>query len=141
MTSFVIRNADDMARLNSFINSQKTTLTVDIRQGEKRSSDQNRKLWPMLNDVSQQCELIINGRPTKATADDWKQIFTANLHKQNRMALGVDGEIVYLGGSTSRMTKSEFADLIELIYAYGSEKQVIWSEPALRAYAEYQEAV
>lgn len=140
MTSFVIRNANDAARLNSFINAQKTALTVDIRQGEKRSSGQNRKLWPMLNDVSQQCELVINGHPTRATPDDWKQIFTANLHKQNRMALGIDGEIVYLGRSTSKMTKAEFADLIELIYAYGSEKRIVWSEPALRAYAEYQEA-
>lgn len=104
---------------------------------ERRSNSQNSKLWPMLQDVSHQCELIINGSPCKASKEDWKHIFSASLYKQNRMALGVDGEIVYLGHSTSRMDKKTFAELIELIYAYGSNHDVRWSEPALRAYEEY----
>jgi hypothetical protein len=39
---------------------------------------------------------------------------------------------VALGLSTSRMTKGEMSDLMELIAAFGAERGVAWSDPAER---------
>ena len=103
---------------------------------EGRSLDQNAKMWAMLADVSRQAQLVINGQQVKASPDDWKDVFTAALRKESRMALGIDGGVVILGMRTSRMKKDEFRDLIELIYAYGAEHQIRWSEPALALYEE-----
>ncbi len=35
------------------------------------------------------------------------------------------------------MSKRDFSELIELIYAFGAEKNVVWSEKAKNAYDEY----
>ncbi len=101
---------------------------------EKRTDSQNRLLWAILRDVSEQ--VVWYGK--KLGSDDWKQVFTAGLKRQ-RAVPGVDGGFVMLGSSTSRMSKRQFSDLVELIYAFGSEHQVAWSDPALKAYEELSE--
>ena len=111
-----------------------------VLREERRSNDQNRKLWPMLHDVATQVQLCINGQMTWATPEDFKDVFTAALRKDQRMAMGLDGGVVFLGVRTSKMRKREFSELIELIYAFGSERGVAWSEKAAEVYSEYQEA-
>ena len=114
---------------------------------QRRSLDQNSKLWPMLTDISRQVDWpvqdLINGRMQwdhkKLTKEDWKNIFTASL-KGFKTTQGIDGGVVALGQSTSRMNKREFSDLIELIYAFGNEKGVNWSERAIADYQAYREA-
>ncbi len=54
---------------------------------------------------------------------------TAGLKKQKAVP-GIDGGFVVVGGSTSKMTKSEFSDLLELIYSFGAERGVEWKEVA-----------
>ena len=54
-------------------------------------------------------------------------MFTAAL-KGSKVVNGIDGGKVVIGVSTSRMSKIVFAELLELIYAFGSEKKVVWSE-------------
>lgn len=106
----------------------------------KRSLDQNAKLWPMLGDVACQCTMVIDGEECTASREDWKDVFTAALKKHQRMAKGIDGGLVVLGQRTRDMGKPEFSDLLEIIYAYGSENGVRWSEKALAVYDEYREA-
>jgi hypothetical protein len=53
---------------------------------------------------------------------------------------GVDGGFVALGVRTSKMSKAEFSEYIEAIYAFGSERSVTWSEKALEVYETYREA-
>lgn len=111
-----------------------------VLQRPKRSVSQNSKMWPMLHDVSTQRQLVINGQLVWANPEDWKDVFTAALKQDQRMAMGIDGGVVVLGMRTSQMRKQEFSDLIELIYAYGSEHGINWSEPAMQAYESYREA-
>jgi len=101
----------------------------------KRSDDQNRKMWAMLRDIAGQQRLMINGEMTWADAEDWKDVFTAALRRETRMAQGVDGGVVMLGMRTSKMRKQELSDLIELIYAYGEEWGVQWSETGVESEA------
>jgi hypothetical protein len=92
--------------------------TVTIEE-PKRSLDQNKKMWALLGEVSEQ--VVWHG--LKLTPENWKDIFTASLRKQ-QVVPGIDGSFVVLGASTSKMTKLELSDLIELIYAFGGEKEV-----------------
>ncbi|WP_445157638.1 recombination protein NinB [Halomonas sp. E14] len=108
---------------------------VLTRIEEKRTDSQNKKLWPMLSDLSTQ--VVWHG--VKMAPHEWKDLATAAL-KRHRMVPGMDGGFVMVGLSTSRMSKRVFCDLIECLYAFGTEQGVQWSEPALALYEEYKEA-
>ena len=102
---------------------------------ETRTDEQNDKQWPMLRDISIQVEWF----GQKHSAEDWKDILSAAWRKQ-RLVPGVDGGFVALGVRTSKMSKAEFSEYIEAIYAFGSERSVTWSEKALEVYETYREA-
>lgn len=94
-----------------------------VKVGEPtRSLDQNALLWPLLNDIAQQVEWY----GQKLTAENWKDIFSAAL-KKAKVVPGIDGGFVVCGQSTSNMSKRDFSELIELIYAFGAERSVTWS--------------
>lgn len=90
---------------------------------EKRSSLQNKLLWAALTDVSQQVEW--HGQ--KLEPGEWKDVFTAALKRQ-KVVPGLEGGFVVLGSSTSRMSKAEFSELCELIFAFGSERGVVFRD-------------
>lgn len=91
-----------------------------------RSLEQNARLWAQLTDISQQVEWY--GK--RLTPEDWKHVFTASLRKM-AVVPNLDGTgFVALGLSTSRMTKRELGDLIDLMTAFGNERGVRWTEPA-----------
>ena len=88
-----------------------------------RSTDQNSKLWPMLQDISKQCDW----HGLKLNEEEWKDLLSAGL-VQSRVVPNMQGNgFVILGQRTSKMTKSQFSALIELIYAFGAERGVVWS--------------
>lgn len=90
----------------------------------KRSDEQNAKMWAMLGDVSRQ----VKWYGQDLTPEEWKHVFTASLTKQ-RAVPGIDGGFVVLGVSTRDKPKEWFSDLFQVIYAFGAEKGVIWSDP------------
>lgn len=96
-------------------------LTLEIRP-EKRSDAQNRRLWAMLTEISQQ----VDWYGQKLTPEDWKHVFSASLKRQKAVP-GLDGGFVVLGQSTSKMTKSEMAELQTLMEAFGAERGVKFS--------------
>lgn len=90
---------------------------------ETRSLAQNRRLWAMLTDISQQ----VDWYGKKLTQEDWKHVFTASLKKLD-VVPNLDGTgFVALGMSTSRMTKAEMCDMQTLMEAFGAEKGVRFS--------------
>ena len=105
------------------------------RPSDKRSADQNAKLWAVLTDVSRQVEWYGRYLPKEA----WKDIFSAALERQD-VVPGLEGGFVMIGGRTSKMSKQRFADLLTLIDAFGIDHGVRWSDPALRVFDEYKEA-
>lgn len=113
---------------------QDKAYVVKIKEGSNRTLSQNRKLWSMLNDISKQ----VRWHDQKLSPEDWKHIFTAAI-KGQRIVPGLDGELVVLGVSTSNETVKFLSEVIELMYAFGSEQFVLWSDPAEKAFNEYPE--
>lgn len=95
-----------------------------------RSADQNAKLHAMLGDVAKQ----IKWMGQKLDADDWKRLLVDAWARQEgghaaRVVPSLDGQgVVALGAQTRSMGVRDMASLIESIYAWGSEKDVVWSE-------------
>lgn len=89
-----------------------------------RSSDQNARLWASLTDISRQVEWY--GKTL--TPEDWKHVFTSSL-KKLQVVPNLDGTgFVALGLSTSKMSKREISELLELIYAFGAERNVTFGD-------------
>ena len=90
-----------------------------------RTIEQNSKLWPMLDDISKQVEWYKNW----LSIEEWKDFFSAIILKQ-KVVPNMEGTgFIAVGGRTSKMSKKMFSEMIELIYAFGSEHGVVWSEP------------
>jgi hypothetical protein len=88
-----------------------------------RTLEQNALMWALLTDLSEQ----VDWHGNKLTSDEWKDVLSASLKKQKAVP-GIDGGFVVIGARTSQMTKREMSDMCELIYAFGAEQGVIFSE-------------
>lgn len=98
-------------------------LQIEVKP-ERRSTEQNARMWAMLTDVSEQ----VNWYGKKLSPEDWKHVFSSSLRKLD-VVPNLDGTgFVALGLSTSQMTKAEMSDLMELMAAFGSESGVHWSD-------------
>jgi hypothetical protein len=89
-----------------------------------RTLEQNALMWALLDDLSKQ----VNWHGNKLTAEEWKDVLSASL-KAQKVVSGVDGGFVVIGARTSQMTKREMSDMCELIYVFGAQQGVIWTEP------------
>ena len=97
-------------------------LTLSVAE-ERRNLEQNARMWAMLTEVSQQ--VVWHGQ--KLSKEEWKDVFTASLKRQ-KVVPGLDGGFVVLGSSTSKMTKAEMSELIDLICAFGAQNSVVFSD-------------
>ena len=94
----------------------------------KRNLEQNARMWAMLADVSRQ----VDWYGKKLDPTDWKHLFSSSLRRLD-VVPNLDGTgFVALGLSTSRMSVREMSDMIELVFAFGAERGVEWTDPAER---------
>lgn len=96
-----------------------------------RTLAQNDMFWSILTDIAKQVDFVVNGAAIKVSPEEVKDILTAGLKQELRMAQGIDGSAVLLGQRTSKMTVRQMAALIELAYAFGSDRGVVWSPTSL----------
>lgn len=95
-----------------------------------RNNTQNALMWALLADIEEQAEHC----GMKFCAEDWKDLLMSQLRKEMRMVPNLDNNgFVAIGNRTSKLSKAEFGDLIELIYKLGAEKGVVFHEPKSEA--------
>jgi hypothetical protein len=128
----VLNGSGERERAVAWINKAPTGTRVEFKAA-KRNEKQNDRMWAMLTDVARQH--AINGR--KYTAADWKLMFLQAYAEQ------IGQEIRYLpaihrpglvpcGRSSSDLSVKEMSELIELIFAWGAENNIVWSDPKLK---------
>jgi len=103
-----------------------------------RNLDQNALMWVLLGEIAKQLEWAVNGKMRKLSPEDWKDILSAGLHKEQRIAQGIEGGFVLLGLRTSKMTKAQMAELIEFIYWFMADRGLKIN--AAPSYEQYREA-
>ena len=108
-------------------------ITISRESQQKRSNDQNRLLWPLLNDFSQQLEHFGN----KYSNEQWKDILSAGFEGATQYAPNLDGTgLIAFGVRTSKYGKKKFSEFIEFIYAEGVTRGVTFSEKSGQAMSE-----
>jgi hypothetical protein len=92
---------------------------------ETRRDAQNRKLWPMLDDLRKQVPKF-----APYNRDDLKLRFLNALGVEMRFLPTLEEEGLFpVGLRSSTLTVQQFSGLIELLYAEGAKHGVKWSEP------------
>jgi len=91
---------------------------VDIRP-PTRNNLQNSLLWPWLTAISQ--GVVWYGQ--LLTNEEWKDVLTASL-KRERVVPGINGGFVVLGQHTSKMSKKDFSELLELTIAFATQHSI-----------------
>lgn len=110
------------ARAKQLIDCAPANSVVNIRQ-QKRTLDQNAKLWAMLSDISRTKP---EGRCH--TTDVWKAIFMNACGHQVQFVPGLDGEVFPMGFRSSHLSMEQMIKLIDFIYWYGAQHGVVWSD-------------
>ncbi|MGJ4954593.1 recombination protein NinB [Bradyrhizobium sp. HKCCYLRH2015] len=97
-----------------------------VFKGPQRTLEQNSRLWAMLTDVARQKR--INGR--RYSTDQWKVMFLKACGQEAQFVPSLDGTgFIPYGQSSSDLTVAEMSDLIEFMFAWGAENNVVWSDP------------
>jgi hypothetical protein len=120
----ILHRQSDRDRASAWVRSAPWGTRITFQEA-KRSSDQNAKMWAMLTEVARQ----VKWHGQKLTADDWKLVFLAALKAELRIVPNLDGTgFVQLGRSSSDLSVSEMADLIDLIAAFGARQGVEFAD-------------
>jgi hypothetical protein len=111
-------------RANDWINRAPTGTRVEFK-GPRRSIEQNDRMWAMLTDIARQKEHV--GR--KFTTDQWKVLFLHACGRETQFLPALDGgAFVPYGQSSSDLSVPEMTDMIELMFKWGAENGVAWSD-------------
>ena len=119
---FTLAHATARQRAIDAVRQAPDGMVVEIR-AKTRSLGQSARMWAMLTDLSRQLKWC----DRDLSPADWKCLMTAHL-KRHETVPGLDGGFVVLGAYTSQMTVRDMSDLIELMFAFGAENDVEWSD-------------
>lgn len=101
---------------------------VEVKE-PTRNLEQNALLWVLLDCLSKQTDW----HGVKLNAEEWKDLMSAGL-VQSKVVPNLTGNgFVILGQRTSKLSKSNFAALLELIYAFGAERGVVFADEKVAA--------
>lgn len=102
---------------------------VEFREA-KRSTAQNDHMWAALTDIATQTDW----HGIKLSTDDWKLLFMNALNSEMRIVPNMDGTgFVNLGTRSSKLSKGEMSDLLELIFKFGAERGIVFHAPRMAA--------
>lgn len=107
-------------KAHDWIDKAPTGTRVEFRASQ-RTIPQNDRLHAMLTVLAE--NLTWHGQ--KLDVDDWKLVFMDAMNREVRAVPSLDGRgFVNLGHRTSRLTKDEFTELMDLIEAFAAQHGV-----------------
>lgn len=101
----------------------KNPFEITIKEATRKTI-QNAKMWAMLGDISKQVEWY----GQNLSRDEWKDVLSASLFEETTVPAVNGRKMVLLGKATSKFTVSQMTDMIEFMYAFGTQEAVRWSE-------------
>jgi hypothetical protein len=135
MTRYLVTLLGPRSRSEAMGFIQKAPVGTRVEfKASKRTMPQNDRMWAMLTDVSRQ----LSWHGVKLTPDSWKLLFLDALRREIggefRIVPNLDGDgFVNLGTSSSDLSKDEMTMLIELIFKFGAEHDVVFADDKAEA--------
>lgn len=124
MTTFRLTGPAQRAAARQAIDTAPPGHVVKIG-AETRRDAQNRKLWPMIEDIRQQ---VPGYEPY--SKDDIKLRFLNALGVEMRFLPELEGQGMFpVGLKSSTLTVDQFSGLLALLYEFGGRHGVVWTEP------------
>lgn len=110
----------------SFTAGHAYRLIVAAERSERRTLDQNARMWAMLTEVAEQKEHC--GR--KYSPDQWKALFMHACGAEVSFIPSLDNNTFIPWGmqSSSRLTKAQMSELIECMLAWGAQNGVTFRD-------------
>ena len=118
-----LRGPADLERLSEAFKwlAQRVGQGWTIEITNRRTTEQNARFWAMLSDIANQTDW----HGMKLKKEDWKLVFLDALGGELRMVPNFENNgFVNLGRSSSRLSKSQMSDMMELMAAFGAERGV-----------------
>jgi NinB protein len=123
--TIILLDAEDRATACKWIAKAEVGTRVEFK-ASKRSLEQNSRFWAMATDIATQ----VKWHDISLTPNDWKLLFLDALKQELRVVPNLDGNgFVNLGRSSSDLSKEEFSNLIELMFAFGANHGVVFHDP------------
>lgn len=124
---FTLKDETERKRVASLVYYSPIGSRVEVKAA-RRSLSQNDRMWAMLTDIADQ----VQWHGLTLETEDWKLIFLDALKRELRMVPNIDGNgFVNLGRSSSDLSKAEMSDLIELLFMFGANHNVMWKDPEI----------
>ena len=120
-----IRNERDRAKAAEWLARLPFGWRVEFKE-TKRSVPQNDRFWTMLTALSVQ----LKWHGQRLSPEDWKLVLMAGLNQELRLVPNIQGNgFVQLGRSSSKLSKGEMSELMELIEAFAAQHGVdLWKK-------------
>jgi hypothetical protein len=120
----VITTQADRRKAAAWVHKTPPGTRIEFK-ASKRTLPQNDRMWAMLTDVATQADH--NGR--RYTPDQWKCLFMHACGRDIQFLPSLDGStFIPWGNRSSDLSKEEMSELIEFIFAWGSEHNVTFHE-------------
>jgi hypothetical protein len=123
----ILNNDEIRAKAINWIKTARAGSRVELK-GPQRTLDQSSHMYAALTEIASQHQH--HGR--YYSPDIWKCLFLSALGREYKFAPAIDDENdvpVAIGPSSSDLSVKEMSDLIDLIYAKGSEWDVTFHYP------------
>jgi hypothetical protein len=120
--TIILTGARSRAKAMTLVEIAPDGAVFNVREAT-RNADQNAKMWAMLSDVSR-----AKPEDRHHTPDVWKALFMHALGHEVAFEQALDGRGPFpVGFRSSRLSKTQMADLITLISEYGDRHGVEWT--------------
>lgn len=121
-----LANAKVRERAMQLIRCAPVGYRVEIREA-KHTDLQRKRMWAMLSDFAAQ---VTHSDGHKHPKEHWKIACLHKLGRETQFMPSFDGdELLPLGQSSRELSKAEMSDVIELLYAEGAARGVVWTDP------------
>jgi len=118
----ILRTRQDRGRAVRWIETAPDGTVVEFKQ-KGRSNDQNAAMWSVLTQINKQ-RPVHNG--VKMSAVLWKAVFMQALGAELVMLPTLEGGGLFpFGHRSSKLTKDEMSNLIELMLAWAATEELV----------------
>lgn len=121
MTNWIPITEENRNEIAGWVAKARPGVSISFKKPNRRTLDQNDKLWPMLRKIQQSMK---SWHGHELTIDQWKEFFMGSLWDAFSVP-GMHGGVVFIGSRhSSSLSRPEMSELLETIIAFATEHEI-----------------